>query len=45
MATDVYADFQKQTRIDAAARFEGNRRAGGLKTQKSVVKDWNVSKF
>ncbi|KAJ7835416.1 hypothetical protein B0H13DRAFT_2240081 [Mycena leptocephala] len=39
---DVYADFQKQTRIDAAARFEGNRRAGGLKTQKSMVKDWNA---
>ncbi|KAJ7125542.1 hypothetical protein C8R43DRAFT_1240832 [Mycena crocata] len=39
---DVYAEFQKKTRIDAAERFEGNRRAGGRKTQKSMLKSWDT---
>ncbi|KAJ7772443.1 hypothetical protein B0H16DRAFT_1714643 [Mycena metata] len=38
----VYAKFQKQTRVEAAERFEGNRRAGGRKTQTSIVKSWNM---
>jgi len=32
--------FQTSTRVDAARRAEGCRRAGGLRTQKAVVRDW-----
>ncbi|KAJ6450568.1 hypothetical protein C8R47DRAFT_1189292 [Mycena vitilis] len=39
---DVYEKFQKNTRVAAAQRFEGNRRKGGRKTQDSVVKAWNA---
>ncbi|KAJ7476613.1 hypothetical protein FB451DRAFT_1460853 [Mycena latifolia] len=39
---EVYAKFQKKTRIEAAERFEGNRRAGGRKTQKSMIKSWDT---
>ncbi|KAJ7210917.1 hypothetical protein GGX14DRAFT_394536 [Mycena pura] len=39
---DVYEKFQKNTRVAAAERFEGNRRKGGRTTQKSVVKAWDT---
>jgi len=38
-----YEKYQTKTRVSAAQRTEGNRRAGGRKTQKSVAKSWNVS--
>ncbi|KAJ7246074.1 hypothetical protein C8J57DRAFT_1241859 [Mycena rebaudengoi] len=39
---DVFEKFQTKARVDAALRFEGNRRAGGQKTQKSMMKSWNM---
>ncbi|KAF5370507.1 hypothetical protein D9615_010341 [Tricholomella constricta] len=41
-APDTYDKFRRDTRVSAAQRTEGNRRAGGKKTQKCVVKSWNV---
>jgi hypothetical protein len=35
--------FRIRTRVDAAKRTEGNRRAGGRKTQNAMVRAWNVS--
>lgn len=35
--------FQRSVRVSAARRTEANRRAGGKKTQKSVVKSWFIS--
>ena len=35
--------FQRQVRIDETRRAEGNRRAGGIKTQRAMVKAWEVS--
>ena len=40
---DHFKKFQTDTRVAAAVRSEGNRRRGGVKTQKSTVKIWNVS--
>lgn len=37
-----FTAFQTQTRIQAAKRSEGNRRAGGIKTQKAMVRAWEV---
>lgn len=34
--------FQASVRVDAAKRAEGNRRAGGLRTQKAMVRAWEV---
>lgn len=34
--------FKKSVRVKAVRRAEGNRRAGGLKTQKAMVKAWDV---
>lgn len=34
--------FRIRTRIAAAERAEGNRRAGGIKTQQAMVKGWEV---
>jgi hypothetical protein len=42
-ALDHFKKFQTDTRVAAAVRSEGNRRRGGVKTQKSTVKIWNVS--
>jgi hypothetical protein len=39
---DIFKQFQTQVRVSAAQRWEANRRAGGRKTQKSVIKSWNV---
>ena len=39
---DTFKRYQTQVRVSAAQRWEANRRAGGRKTQKSVVKSWNV---
>ncbi|KAJ7906164.1 hypothetical protein B0H13DRAFT_2021438 [Mycena leptocephala] len=33
--------FRIRTRVDAAKRTEGNRRAGGRKTQNAMVRAWN----
>jgi hypothetical protein len=41
-ALDHFKKFQTDTRVAAAVRSEGNRRRGGVKTQKSTVKIWNV---
>jgi len=38
-----FEKFQTDTRVAAAARSEGNRRRGGMKTQQSTVKIWKVS--
>lgn len=38
-----YQMLQKDTRVQAAQRIEGNRRKGGIMTQISMVKAWNVS--
>jgi hypothetical protein len=32
--------FQRQVRVDETRRAEGNRRAGGIKTQRAMVKAW-----
>ncbi|KAF8816577.1 hypothetical protein BYT27DRAFT_7229903 [Phlegmacium glaucopus] len=32
--------FQRRVRIDETQRAEGNRRAGGIKTQRAMVKAW-----
>lgn len=32
--------FQQKVRVDATRRAEGNRRAGGLKTQRAMVRAW-----
>jgi hypothetical protein len=37
--------FKQTTRVQAVRRAEGNRRIGGIRTQKAVVKDFNVSTF
>jgi hypothetical protein len=34
--------FQTRVRVDAAKRAEGNWRAGGLRTQRAMVKAWEV---
>ena len=39
---DDFQRFQTTTRVAAAQRSEGNRRIGGIKTQTSTVKIWNV---
>ncbi|KAJ7756996.1 hypothetical protein B0H16DRAFT_1314634 [Mycena metata] len=36
--------FKKSVRVKAVRRAEGNRRAGGLKTQKAMVKAWDEFK-
>jgi hypothetical protein len=40
----AYKKYQASVRVEAAKRAEGNRRAGGLKTQKAMVRSWDVSK-
>lgn len=37
-----FNQFQADVRLKAAKRAEGNRRAGGLKTQQAVVRNWKV---
>ena len=37
--------FQRQVRVEETRRAEGNRRAGGIKTQRAMVKAWEVSRF
>ncbi|KAH9939892.1 hypothetical protein B0H21DRAFT_812429 [Amylocystis lapponica] len=39
---DNFRKYQTTVRVDAAKRSENNRRAGGRKTQKSIVKSWNL---
>lgn len=34
--------FQTRVRVDAAKRAEGNRRAGGLRTQRAMVRAWEA---
>lgn len=40
--TDDFLTFQAQLRKKAVQNFEDNRRSGGIKTQKSVVKAFQV---
>jgi len=42
LCTDAFQKYQTKVRVSAAERWEANRCAGGRKTQKSVVKSWNV---
>lgn len=44
MDDEEYEEFVVDTRKKAAARAEGNRRIGGVRTQKAVEKAWNVSR-
>ncbi|KAJ7019288.1 hypothetical protein C8F04DRAFT_1404365 [Mycena alexandri] len=37
----AHAAFKQTTRVQAVRRAEGNRRIGGIRTQKAVVKDFN----
>lgn len=37
-----FASFQRDIRVNATQRAEANRRPGGIKTQKGVVKAWLV---
>ena len=37
--------FQRQVRVDETRRAEGNRRAGGVKTQRAMVKAWEVGEL
>jgi hypothetical protein len=39
---ESFGAFQKRVRVNAAKRAEGNRRAGGLKTQRAMVRAWEV---
>jgi len=39
---ELYKAFQASVRVQAAARAEGNRRKGGLVTQKAMVRAWLV---
>lgn len=38
-----FATFKRRVRVEETQRAEGNRRAGGLKTQKAMIKAWKVS--
>lgn len=38
-----FAEFKRRVRVEETRRAEGNRRAGGLKTQKAMVKAWQAS--
>ena len=38
-----FAEFKRRVRVEETGRAEGNRRAGGLKTQKAMVKAWQAS--
>jgi hypothetical protein len=42
-ALDGFARFRTDTRVAAAKHSEGNRRVGGVKSQTSTIKIWNVS--
>jgi hypothetical protein len=42
-ALDHFKKFQTDTRVAAAVRLERNHCRGGVKTQRSTVKIWNVS--
>ncbi|TFK72355.1 hypothetical protein BDN72DRAFT_894862 [Pluteus cervinus] len=37
----AFEQFKTQVRVSATRRAEGNRRPGGLKTQKAMVRVWN----
>ncbi|KAH9832021.1 uncharacterized protein C8Q71DRAFT_840905 [Rhodofomes roseus] len=37
-----FTSYQRSMRVDAAKRFEENRRAGGRRTQKSVIRSWEL---
>jgi hypothetical protein len=38
----AFQAFQRQVRVAETRRAEGNRRAGGIKTQRAMVKAWEV---
>ena len=39
----AFQAYQASIRVAAAKRAEGNRRSGGIKTQKGMVKAWKAS--
>ncbi|PPQ79199.1 hypothetical protein CVT24_012739, partial [Panaeolus cyanescens] len=39
-AGESFTDYQKRIRVEETQRAEQNRRAGGIKTQKSMIKAW-----
>ena len=41
----AHTAFKQTTRVQAVRRAEENRRIGGIRTQKAVVKDFNASIF
>lgn len=38
-----FESFKRRVRVEETERAEMARRPGGVKTQKAVVRDWNVS--
>ena len=42
MPRQSFRAFQTRVRADAAKRAEGNRCAGGLRTQRAMVRAWEV---
>lgn len=42
---ETFRRYQTQVCISAAKRAEGNRREGGLKTQKAMVRNWKVNSW
>ncbi|KAH9476570.1 hypothetical protein JR316_0010486 [Psilocybe cubensis] len=39
---ESYTKFQTRIRLEETRRAENNRRAGGVKTQSAVIKDWKI---
>ncbi|KAH9474890.1 hypothetical protein JR316_0013358 [Psilocybe cubensis] len=39
---ESYTKFQTRIRLEETRRAENNRRAGGVKTQNAVIKDWKI---
>lgn len=42
MNDEEFLEFQRHTRVTETRRTEENRRPGGIKTQRAVVKAWTV---
>ena len=41
----AFQAYQASIRVAAAKRAEGNRRSGGIKTQKGMVRAWKVGQY
>ena len=44
MYLDTFKRYQTQVHVSAVQRWETNRCAGGWKTQKFVIKSWNIGR-